>query len=92
MRGDVFDPPDAKSSIESGNEDAPLSPTSDKRSLVLASYNIRYAVGRYLILSGLLRKVGYNFPRQRADANQTAISRSLRELSAIIGSCRRQTF
>jgi endonuclease/exonuclease/phosphatase family metal-dependent hydrolase len=63
-----FNPPDAKSSIEFGNDRSPLSKPSDKRSLVLASYNIRYAVGRYLILSGLLRKAGYNFPRQRADA------------------------
>ena len=36
--------------------------------LVLASYNIRYAVGRYLIASGLMRKVGYNFPTNRAEA------------------------
>ncbi|MGZ8843170.1 MAG: endonuclease/exonuclease/phosphatase family protein [Pyrinomonadaceae bacterium] len=36
--------------------------------LVLASYNIRYAVGRYLIASGLLRKIGYNFPGNRAEA------------------------
>jgi endonuclease/exonuclease/phosphatase family metal-dependent hydrolase len=63
-----FRPPDANSSIEFGNERAPLSDPSDKHSLVLASYNMRYAVGRYLILSGILRKLGYNFPRQRADA------------------------
>ena len=36
--------------------------------LVLASYNIRYAVGSRLISSGLMRKVGYNFPTQRAIA------------------------
>lgn len=63
-----FRPPDANSSIEFGNERVPLSDPSGKRSLVLASYNIRYGVGRYLILSGLLRKLGYNFPRQRAEA------------------------
>ena len=41
----------------------------EKRSkLVLASYNIRYAVGQHLISSGLLRKAGFNFPRNRADA------------------------
>jgi hypothetical protein len=28
--------------------------------LVVASYNIRYAVGRFLISSGLLRKIGIN--------------------------------
>jgi len=63
-----FRPPDANSSIEFGNERAPLSDPSDKRSLVLASYNIRYGVGRYLIWSGLLRKLGYNFPIHRAEA------------------------
>jgi endonuclease/exonuclease/phosphatase family metal-dependent hydrolase len=53
--------------IEIGNQATPE--RNDARSrLVLASYNIRYAVGRYLILSGLLRKLGYNFPRARAEA------------------------
>src|SRR5262249_61613593 len=54
--------------IESGGR--PLSSEVDeKRSrLVLASYNIRYAVGSYLIGSGLLRKIGYNFPTDRAEA------------------------
>jgi endonuclease/exonuclease/phosphatase family metal-dependent hydrolase len=36
--------------------------------LVLASYNIRYAVGSRLISSGLMRKVGYNFPTNRTAA------------------------
>ena len=36
--------------------------------LILASYNIRYAVGSHLIASGLARKLGYNFPRHRAEA------------------------
>jgi endonuclease/exonuclease/phosphatase family metal-dependent hydrolase len=40
----------------------------DCSSLVLASYNIRYGVGRYLISSGLLRRVGINLPRPRAEA------------------------
>jgi endonuclease/exonuclease/phosphatase family metal-dependent hydrolase len=40
----------------------------DRSSLVLASYNIRYGVGRYLISSGLLRKVGINLPTRRAEA------------------------
>ena len=71
-----FSPPDANSSIEFGNERAPLSDSYDKRSLLLASYNIRYAVGRYLILSGLLRKLNYNFPRRRTQAivNNIAIA------------------
>src|SRR3954471_22594319 len=36
--------------------------------LVFGSYNIRYAVGSRLISSGLMRKVGYNFPTRRQDA------------------------
>lgn len=54
--------------IEIGSH-GPESENAQKRSrLVLASYNIRYAVGRYLIASGLLRKFGYNFPTRRAEA------------------------
>ncbi len=54
--------------IEIGNQTAPPEGTGNRSSLILASYNIRYAVGRYLILSGLLRKVGYDFPRRRFEA------------------------
>ena len=43
-------------------------PERDRSSLVLASYNIRYAVGSRLISSGLLRKIGINVPRPRAEA------------------------
>ena len=54
--------------IEIGNQNA-LSPDAEVPSrLVLASYNIRYAVGRYLISSGLMRKIGHNFPKERAEA------------------------
>ena len=37
-------------------------------SFILASYNIRYAVGRFLIASGLLRKLGLNPPLNRSRA------------------------
>lgn len=53
--------------IEIGNRGSVL-PDRDRSSLVLATYNIRYAVGRYLISSGLLRKAGINLPRPRPDA------------------------
>jgi len=62
----TFTPPE--NAIEFGNQKAPTVTASEKSSLILASYNIRYAVGRYLILSGLLRELGYNFPTQRAEA------------------------
>ena len=40
----------------------------DKSTLIIASYNIRYAVGQFLISSGLLRKAGFNLPNHRANA------------------------
>ncbi|MFL6546711.1 MAG: hypothetical protein ACJ8LM_16235, partial [Candidatus Udaeobacter sp.] len=42
--------------------------TEANSTLILASYNIRYAVGRHLISSGLLRKVGVNPPLRRTEA------------------------
>ena len=54
--------------IESGNQNAPTSVVDARARLIVASYNIRYAVGRFLIASGLGRKLGYNFPRPRAEA------------------------
>ena len=53
--------------IEIGNASA-SSEASRRSRLVLASYNIRYAVGSHLITSGLMRKVGYNFPTHRTGA------------------------
>lgn len=44
----------------------PVDPKTSK--LIIASYNIRYAVGRFLISSGILRKVGLNAPKHRAEA------------------------
>jgi endonuclease/exonuclease/phosphatase family metal-dependent hydrolase len=63
-----FTAPHGSERIEFGNQQGLPVPASGKSSLVLASYNIRYAVGRYLILSGVLRKLGYNFPRRRTEA------------------------
>ena len=60
--------------IEIGNQSAATKPDGAPTRLVLASYNIRYAVGSHLIPSGLARKVGYNFPRRRAEA----VSRNIR--------------
>ena len=63
-----FIAPQGSERIELGNQKAPVVDASEKTSLILASYNIRYGVGRYLILSGLLRRLGYNFPLERARA------------------------
>ncbi len=54
--------------IEIGNQTARRGASGGRASLILASYNIRYAVGSHLISSGLLRRVGYNFPRPRPEA------------------------
>ncbi len=59
---------DADGSIEFGNQQAPLDDLNTRSSLILASYNIRYAVGRFLISSGICRKIGVNLPRRRAEA------------------------
>lgn len=50
------------------NDRESLPGPGDRSSLVLASYNIRYGVGNHLIPSGLLRKIGINVPRPRAEA------------------------
>jgi len=61
--------PATNNGIEIGNQATLAEQTDGKPSkLVLASYNIRYAVGSHLIASGLLRKAGFNFPRNRAAA------------------------
>ena len=72
-------PPDE--GIEFGNQEAVNPGGANRSTLVLASYNIRYGVGRYLISSGLLRKVGYNFPRRREDAIGQNISNAARAFS-----------
>jgi endonuclease/exonuclease/phosphatase family metal-dependent hydrolase len=54
--------------IECGEPATPASISSDRSKLIIASYNIRYGVGRYLISSGLLRRAGFNLPRRRAEA------------------------
>ena len=63
-----MDSPATANGIEFGNQLLPDEKPEKRSRLILASYNIRYAVGRGLISSGLMRKVGYNFPRHRAEA------------------------
>lgn len=65
--------------IEIGNLEAtPRDEAIHRSSLVLASYNVRYAVGCHLIPSGLLRKAGINLPRPRADAVKRNITTAAR--------------
>jgi endonuclease/exonuclease/phosphatase family metal-dependent hydrolase len=59
---------DRSDRIEFGEVRTSGSTSSDRSKLIIASYNIRYGVGRYLISSGLLRRAGFNLPRRRAEA------------------------
>lgn len=67
--------------IQIGNQSSLSDSEPNRSSLVLASYNIRYAVGSHLIGSGLLRKLGYNFPRNRSQAVARNISAAARVFS-----------
>ena len=72
----------ANQRIELGNESALQSSVDGKKSrLILASYNIRYAVGSFLIATGLGRKFGYNFPTKRAEAIGRNINTAARAFS-----------
>lgn len=70
-----------ESGIELGNQRAQNQAAGDRSSLVLGSYNIRYAAGSHLIPSGLLRRVRYNFPLRRAKAIAENISKAARAFS-----------
>ena len=54
----------------------------DKSTLIIASYNIRYAVGQFLISSGLLRKAGFNLPNHRTKVVSENIRAAARAFSA----------
>src|SRR5437764_14915464 len=66
--------------IEIGNEVEFPEATPDGSRLILASYNIRYAVGSRLISSGLLRTIGYNFPTDRS----AAVARNIRTAAEVL--------
>ena len=51
--------------IESGGPPRIIPDAVNAASFIVASFNIRYAVGQFLIPSGLLRKVGFNLPQPR---------------------------
>ncbi|HEY6047054.1 MAG TPA: hypothetical protein VIU65_10655, partial [Pyrinomonadaceae bacterium] len=77
----VNPPTPPESGIELGNQNAARKLAGQQTSLVLGSYNIRYAVGSHLISSGLSRKLGYNFPLSRAQAVTRNISKAARVFS-----------
>jgi len=61
-------PQSAADRLEFGDIEPDTPRDRDLNKLLLATYNIRYAVGRGLISSGILRKVGINPPRSRTAA------------------------
>lgn len=69
----------ANDGIEFGRPEAAIKDSGEK--LVLASFNLRYGVGRSLISSGLWRKFGINPPRRRADAVAANIRTAARAFS-----------
>ena len=77
----IPEPSQSQNGIEFGNQVALDGSAESRSSLILASYNIRYAVGRFLISSGLLRKAGINPPRRRAEAVARNIKTAARAFS-----------
>ena len=53
--------------VEFGNIHPNEAHDASRSKLIIASYNIRYAVGQFLISSGLLRKAGFNPPGRRSE-------------------------
>ncbi|HKZ77607.1 MAG TPA: endonuclease/exonuclease/phosphatase family protein [Pyrinomonadaceae bacterium] len=58
--------PEDSADIEFGQIE-PRSSGALRSQLVIASYNIRYGVGQFLISTGLLRRAGFNLPRRRPE-------------------------
>jgi endonuclease/exonuclease/phosphatase family metal-dependent hydrolase len=73
---------DESSSIEFGRREPRAVAAASQTSLTIASYNIRYAVGPHLIGSGLLRRVGYNYPQPRVERVAGNISMAAQVFSA----------
>src|SRR5712664_1722231 len=70
---------EARLEFGSAPPESPVDPEAS--TVIVASYNIRYAVGRFLISSGILRKVGLNTPRHRAKAVAQNIATAARAFS-----------
>lgn len=70
----------APSDVETGSF-APSSEKIEQSRLLIVSYNIRYAVGSYLITGSLLRRVSLKLPRRRPRLVERHIKRAARALS-----------
>jgi endonuclease/exonuclease/phosphatase family metal-dependent hydrolase len=67
--------------IELGSTRATIRDDVTLEKIIIASYNIRYAVGSRLISTGILRKAGVNPPFHRADSVSNNINTAARAFS-----------
>ncbi|HEV2914037.1 MAG TPA: endonuclease/exonuclease/phosphatase family protein [Pyrinomonadaceae bacterium] len=73
--------PGTDASIEMDSFASPPGPTAERPRLVIASYNIRYAVGSYLITGSILRRAGLSMPARRKGLVARHLRRAARALS-----------
>jgi endonuclease/exonuclease/phosphatase family metal-dependent hydrolase len=71
----------ASSGIELGSFAPPGATAAAQSRIVVVSYNIRYAVGSYLITGSLFRRVGLTMPRRRTRLVARHVKRAARALS-----------
>lgn len=77
----VHEPPrDLQPGLEFGDFSLGTSRAVERR-IIIATYNIRYAVGSFLITGSLLRRVGLKLPRRRPDLVTRHISAAARAFS-----------
>ena len=71
----------AASGIEMGSFAPPATAHAERKRLVIVSYNIRYAVGSYLITGSLLRRARLSLPGRRTRLVARHINEAARALS-----------
>jgi endonuclease/exonuclease/phosphatase family metal-dependent hydrolase len=59
------DIPEAERGLLEFGSFAPIDPARERSTLVIASYNIRYAVGSFLISGSIVRRLGLSMPGRR---------------------------
>src|ERR1700741_4434711 len=70
--------------LEFGDVARPASANATSPKIIVASYNIRYAVGRFLISSGLLRKLGIGGNSRRAHQ----VGENIRQVAEVLQSAK----
>lgn len=71
----------AASDIEMDSFAPPAGASAEQTRLVIVTYNIRYAVGSFLITGSLFRRIGLTMPRRRTSLIKRHINRAARALS-----------